>query len=252
MHDLMIHIERIVRPIRATQFRKLRMRRELLAHLQAAIDEELHRCPDEAAAIDAAKRRLGDPAELTMQLQRSVPLVERIILGRIPMPQRVEQCEIELGEKIYATRSISMVHQAILIGAAGFVAWTPWFLPEPLLISLTNSGSRPAHPAMLILVMLIAVNVNLIIAGRLMIKLSDPHKFDLPHAFWQGVLIIAMQVAWTFAAAAMGANRLASSPELLRVTLGTAVLLIPSILIARWVARLRRAYDDWLSLDIAG
>ena len=37
MKELMIHVERIVRPVIATQGRKLRMRMELLAHLQAAL-----------------------------------------------------------------------------------------------------------------------------------------------------------------------------------------------------------------------
>ena len=48
--DLMIYVERIVRPVRARQSRKLRMRRELLAHLEAALEEERCNRSDDAAA----------------------------------------------------------------------------------------------------------------------------------------------------------------------------------------------------------
>jgi hypothetical protein len=80
----MIHVERIVRPVRA-DWSKLPMRRELLAHLQAAFDEERARGLDEPAALAQAKQRLGDPAELTSQLQASVSRLERS--GATPMPR---------------------------------------------------------------------------------------------------------------------------------------------------------------------
>src|SRR5689334_20531134 len=40
MKALMVHVERIVRPVRASARRKLRMRRELLVHLQSAVEQE--------------------------------------------------------------------------------------------------------------------------------------------------------------------------------------------------------------------
>jgi hypothetical protein len=70
-------VERIVRPVRATTPRKRKMREELLAHLQAIHEDELARLKDPDAAIREAVRRLGDPAELTRQLESSLPAVER-------------------------------------------------------------------------------------------------------------------------------------------------------------------------------
>ena len=82
-NDLMIHVERIVRPVRADGS-KLRMRRELLAHLQMAFKEERERGLSESAALAEAQRRLGDPAELTRRLQASVSRFERLSVTPFP------------------------------------------------------------------------------------------------------------------------------------------------------------------------
>jgi ATP-dependent Clp protease ATP-binding subunit ClpC len=72
-------VERCVRPVRANVKRKRRMREELLAHLAAICEEEQQAKPiDAPAALDAAARRFGDPAELARELQASVPRSERI------------------------------------------------------------------------------------------------------------------------------------------------------------------------------
>ncbi|MBX9681718.1 MAG: permease prefix domain 1-containing protein [Gemmataceae bacterium] len=73
------HIERIVRPVGARWQRKLRMREDLYAHLNAALDEESRQLPNEDEAFAAAVRRLGDPATLTHDLQTSVPRLDRIL-----------------------------------------------------------------------------------------------------------------------------------------------------------------------------
>src|SRR4029077_18968969 len=82
--QLKIHIERIVRPIRATAPRKLRMRRELLTHLKFAFAEECSASPDQTTALARALERLGDPARLRAEFQRSVPWPQRILLARLP------------------------------------------------------------------------------------------------------------------------------------------------------------------------
>ena len=86
MNELMIHVEKIVRPIRGDSS-KLRMRRELLAHLHASFEQERSRGSDEPTAIAEAKRRLGDPALLMQELQNSVPTWER--LAATPFPKTV-------------------------------------------------------------------------------------------------------------------------------------------------------------------
>src|ERR1700722_7000041 len=110
MKQLMIYVERIVRPIRAAESRKLQMRQELLAHLQLAIEDERAHGSDEATAIEAAVQRVGDPAELTRQLQRTVPWVQRILLFKFPMPPAVDRWEIKSGRKLYGVGPITLMH----------------------------------------------------------------------------------------------------------------------------------------------
>lgn len=78
MNELMVHVERCVRPVLAPAERKDRMREELLAHLTRLVEEERARTGDGEAAIKRAFERFGDPATLTGELQASVTRIERI------------------------------------------------------------------------------------------------------------------------------------------------------------------------------
>jgi hypothetical protein len=78
MKELMVAVERAVRPVRASAGRKDRMREELLAHLTSMYDEELAHLGDAVAARGQALVRFGNPAELTRELQASVSPRERI------------------------------------------------------------------------------------------------------------------------------------------------------------------------------
>src|SRR3954453_15889228 len=78
MKEVMVFVERAVRPVQASSRRKDRVREELLAHMTAIYEEEMARTGDEAAAREQAARRLGDPSGLTHELQASVSREERI------------------------------------------------------------------------------------------------------------------------------------------------------------------------------
>jgi hypothetical protein len=82
--QLMIIVESVIRPVRASMTCKLTMREELLAHISAVFEEEAARLDDEQAALTRTAQRFGNPAELTGQLQMSVPrsdLLQRILEG---------------------------------------------------------------------------------------------------------------------------------------------------------------------------
>src|SRR5262249_61466072 len=66
-------VERAVRPVRASMSRKRKMQEELLAHVSAVFEGEAARLLDEQAALERTAQRFGNPAELTGQLQTSVP-----------------------------------------------------------------------------------------------------------------------------------------------------------------------------------
>jgi hypothetical protein len=76
--QLKILVERAVRPVRASTARKRKMREELLAHVVGVFEEEAARLGDEQAALARTRERFGQAAELTGQLQASVPRSDRI------------------------------------------------------------------------------------------------------------------------------------------------------------------------------
>ncbi len=75
--ELKVIVEPAVRPVRATMARKRRMREELLAHLVSAFQEQAKELGDGQAALDAARKRFGDPRELSGELQAAVPIWDR-------------------------------------------------------------------------------------------------------------------------------------------------------------------------------
>jgi ATP-dependent Clp protease ATP-binding subunit ClpC len=78
MRELMVLVERAVRPVRAGPRRKLRIREELFAHLTAVFEEERARLGDDCAALAKAAERFGDPAELTGELEASLSWRDRL------------------------------------------------------------------------------------------------------------------------------------------------------------------------------
>jgi hypothetical protein len=74
--QLKILVERAVRPVQASAARKRKMREELLAHVVGVFEEEA-RLGDEQAALARTQERFGQAAELTVQLQASVPPSDR-------------------------------------------------------------------------------------------------------------------------------------------------------------------------------
>jgi hypothetical protein len=70
---LKIIVERAVRPVRVSTARKGKMREELLAHVVGVFEEERARLGDDRAALERAALRFGNPAEVTLQLQETVP-----------------------------------------------------------------------------------------------------------------------------------------------------------------------------------
>ncbi len=73
MKELMIHVEQAVRSIRATQWQKLKIREELLGHLQGVYAEEFERLGDHDETVNAALKRFGPADDLVNQFKESLP-----------------------------------------------------------------------------------------------------------------------------------------------------------------------------------
>ncbi|GMV91306.1 MAG: hypothetical protein AMXMBFR82_10840 [Candidatus Hydrogenedentota bacterium] len=117
MKELRVHVERIVRPIRAGVLRKNRMRDELLGHLKTAFEEERFRTRSDAEAEQRAVARLGDPDALREELQRAVPWYER--LGHVRLPIRLQVEDYGLA-RVYGWRgSARFATEIVLILIVG-------------------------------------------------------------------------------------------------------------------------------------
>jgi hypothetical protein len=79
MIGLKVVVERAVRPVRASNSHKRRFREELLAHVVGVFEEERARLGDDQTALERTALRFGNPAEVTGQLQQSVPAGDRIV-----------------------------------------------------------------------------------------------------------------------------------------------------------------------------
>src|SRR5262249_19674230 len=77
--QLKIIVERAVRPVRASTSRKRKMREELLAHVVGVLEEEAAKPGPTQAAVERTARRFGNPAEVTGQLQGSIPASDVIV-----------------------------------------------------------------------------------------------------------------------------------------------------------------------------
>jgi hypothetical protein len=253
MKELMIHIERIVRPVRAVASRKLRMRRELLAHLQSAVDEEMAGGADESTAIKQAVERLGNPLELTKQLQLTVPRAERLLLARIPVSPPVEQWEVQAARKIYGARAITLLHISILCGVMALLSGVPSIYTAALVgNSLKRSGASLAQPGLYFLGLLMIWPAMFLLTCRFVMAAADPHKHpDFRQTLRRASAMVALQIAFTLVTNATALDRLPTVAAFTGNIAVTIVLLIFSIIVAGRVASMRRPYDEWLTLDLA-
>jgi hypothetical protein len=120
--QLKILVERAVRPVRASVCSKRKMREELLAHVTAVFEEELARLADEQAALERTAQRFGNPAELTGQLQESVPALDAIqhFEERFADWVFVRPCESTLRRAVRYTINMELVTFLLL-----FAMWLP-------------------------------------------------------------------------------------------------------------------------------
>ncbi|MCC6698722.1 MAG: hypothetical protein IT365_24065 [Candidatus Hydrogenedentes bacterium] len=151
MKALRIHVERIVRPIRASVLRKNKMREELLAHLSSAYEEERAASNTGEEALVRAKQRLGDPDALRAELQSAVPWYERI--GHTRVPIRLEMVDYGLSRK-YGWRASARFATEI-IGCLIFSA--PLLFALAYFVTLRAGLNRPPHASFADCLLTIAV-----------------------------------------------------------------------------------------------
>ncbi len=252
MTAFMILVERTVRPVFAGPRRKLRMREELLAHLEGVYADELARGGDRTAAEAEAVRRFGDPAALAAELQQSVSSRDRFDAHL----HRLFGWHPGRSTTGYAARLAGLVAGMIFL----------WFV-----LTLVATGLRreadPTVPTAAQLVQLFGALLAFappalfaLVAVAVRVRASLFGAFDAPRS-WRRVVLLAALSGVVVPAAGVGFY-LAGVPEageiLFALTplsvVGTVVgyLLVPLLLV--WVAwksgptAIRQA--EWAALDV--
>lgn len=253
MKELMLHVERIVRPVRALQSRKLRMRRELLAHMQSAVDQERAGGADEATAVARAKERMGEPADLTRSLQASVPRMERALLSRMPGSDAFDRFEKRSARFWGLDQSTTLWHAAILILGTFALTYTALLMIAMQLPPYAYAASFDRFHSF------ITVNLLSIVLFIWLLKIcadvcltATLSTRPFAQLGTRGIRIMALMLTFLFFYIEVLARHLVT-PGRLQFTLIVGVALIASLLLLGGSVRLlRRRYEQWLTLDIAG
>ena len=145
---------------------------------------------------------------------------------------------------------MTLGHVSILMLLAGLLTGNPFYL-SPVRNMITH-GIPLAHVTAFFLILLVGLQLNLLASGRFIFAAAG-HD---PQLNWFGntrraAAVVALQIGLACCITAAAVNRLPSAEQIVACA-GTAVLLlVASALVARHVGKLRRAYDEWLGLDIS-
>lgn len=254
MNELMVHVERIVRPVRAMQSRKLRMRRELLGHLEAALAEERERCDDEATAMTEATRRLGPPAELTAELQKSVPTIERVLLAKVPGIRGFGQWGAGWDHRLFGMDpAMSLGHRTMLVAAATMLPYAAGILVamrvEPS-IYLHAFMQRPLAAMLFNAFNLALMFLLMMVCGHFIGAFSaPPGSGRARRAAASAAAIISLFIPLMLACIAGLAGRDVRASDLVACAIITTMLLLAMAIVGKTIAVRRRPYDAWLTID---
>ncbi len=255
MKELMIHVEQIMRPVRAAAARKLQMRQELLGHLQGALNEERRHFPeDEPAAMAAAKRRLGEPDRLTRQLQQTVPWLERILMARTPTGSRINKLELWSVRSLLGMKGIlTMGHGTILSVFVGLQVGIPIYLSAHIRDFLTGSETPPVHFIAFVIGVLVGIEFLFILSSRFAFAAAvPPLQFGWTRVLKLGAINLGLQIALLFFATAAKVERQPTIGAIAVCVGASVVLQVISLAVARRIGVARQAYDEWFELDAGG
>jgi hypothetical protein len=161
--QLKIIVERAVRPVLASTYHKRKMREELLSHVSEVFEEESVKLNDVRAALEQTALRFGNPADVTGQLQESVPASDGIR----------RYCEARPGESMLrGALRFALIEGAICLGvlaiallaAEWFKAWSR----EELIAVFSSTAFLPmwlGFPVVLFAIVLLAHGMEKLLLG---------------------------------------------------------------------------------------
>ena len=212
--------------------RKHKMREELLAHVSAVFEEEAARLDNEQAAHERTAQRFGNPAELTGQLQVSVPtsdFLQRFFEGMALRPDE------------------STLRRAVRFAVVTFFVFAVFLLPPSL------SLQRWVIEWPLIMACAITV-LNFALASERMRQALDLN--GAKRRSWRWAAIVAAALSFLIPGVTFG-MLLHYSGDVRSSLINALELLPPSVLVPVFVvvpvccfAAEFRSHREWMSLQI--
>ncbi len=252
MINLRKDVERVVRPIRASTWRKNQMREELLAHLEGLLAEEKARRGEDVGALRRARARFGEPGQLTTELEATVPRWERWAFVPVPGLQRGRRRPAEtLGayqrRVIVRMTCLGLVWGGFAVGCA---------LVGPRRIELTGFFLSQVLVCTLLLGLLLLAEA--IRRSLMRLESADPAA---RRTAWRAMAFEALAAALLTGSSAAGVllliDRSAHVPLIPRsifwaVTLVSPLATLPVLAALVWsnIAQVRQ-FDQWAGLDLS-
>jgi hypothetical protein len=252
MINLRKDVERVVRPIRASTWRKNQMREELLAHLEGLLAEEKARRGDDVDAVRRARARFGEPGQLTTELQATVPRWERWAFVPVPGLQRGRR---RPGETLGAYQRRWIVRMTCLVLVWGGFA-VGCALVGPRRIELT--GFFLVQVLVCTLLLGLGLLAEAIRRSLMRLESADPAA---RRTAWRAVAFEAQAAALLTGSITAGVLLLIDwsaqvpliQPRILwGVTLVSALVMLPVLaaLVRSNIAQVRQ-FDQWDGLDLS-
>jgi hypothetical protein len=252
MINLRKDVERVVRPIRASTWRKNQMREELLAHLEGLLAEEKARRGDDVDSVRRARARFGEPGQLTTELQATVPRWERWAFVPVPGLQRGRR---RPGETLGAYQRRWIVRMTCLVLVWGGFA-VGCALVGPRRIELT--GFFLVQVLVCALLLGLGLLAEAIRRSLMRLESADPAA---RRTAWRAVAFDALAATLLTGSIAAGVlmliDRSAQVPLippriLWGVTLVSALVMLPALaaLVRSNIAQVRQ-FDQWDGLDLS-
>ena len=248
-----IHVERIVRPVRAVERRKDRMREELLAHATAAYLEERQGCSCDNEALAVVFSRLGETAEITRELQSGVTWAERILFTGRREPTRVKRWLIrKQSESIWRYTARFTLFYALIFPLAAVAA--SWVLVPLLgrkhggLTRLTANGPMLLWLYLLLVVFCLLIPVSIEAVHR---AIWGPVRrygvaVGICLLYIVAVLVVFFWIRWETLD-----RYFVISPDLWAFAVAAMVTPVNLIVSSRLVYLERQRFHRWTSLEIA-
>jgi hypothetical protein len=219
------------------------MREELMAHLAALVEEESQRGASEHDAIMLAAERLGEPTELSAQLQATVPAWDAI-------RRWDESLSFRPGEPV--------LRRALRLAEFIFVTILLLFAVVALLCALFARGQSLATLPVWLLLLFAAPVLSLLTFAFTLLEeamrqaIHNARERPVGRAVLIGLASLLVVPATAFMVEASATRDLASSVSY-AARGAIASLLVPACLYlgAGLTARHIRYLEEWASLDIA-